>query len=182
MRLLILGLLFLMSGSSFAQVAEMNPLKPGRIGISIYFNDTLINIGSNKLKILINEQTDEIIIRLDPTTLHSGIDSLDRKMQSGLMQEVIFRGTIDLDKIWETNDRGRAFEVEGDLTLNDVTEIVSFHGTIRESQQGMDINGLLYLHFDPELAVFGLDEKLPHFADHACVEILQPIKISNNRH
>lgn len=169
-------------GTSQGQIAEMHQLTPGRIGISIYYNDTLINIGSNKLKIIIDEQTDEITIRLDPTTLHSGIDSLDRKLQHGIMPEVVFNGTIDLDKIWETGERSRTFEVEGELTLNDVTEVVSFHGAIREAQQGMGINGILYLHFDPELKDFGLDEKLPHFAEFACVEILQPIHISNNRH
>jgi hypothetical protein len=146
------------------------------------YKDTLLSIGSNKLKIVIAEQSKEIVIRLEPSTLRTGIDSLDKKLQAGFMREVVFEGTIALDKIWETDERARSFEVEGDLTINEVKQPISMSGSIQESQQGMAINGLLYLHFDPELSAFGLNETLPEFAEFGCVEILQPISISNSRH
>lgn len=161
---------------------EMHRIQYGKIGISIFYNDTLINIGSNKLIVVINDQTGGIVIRLDPTTLRTGIDSLDLRLNKGNLQEVVFKGEVDLDKLWETKDTERYFEIEGELTINGETRVVSFHGNLRESQQGMDINGLLYLHFDPLLVDFGLEAVLPQFAEHGCVEILQPLHIANNRH
>lgn len=160
----------------------MNEVRPGKIGISIYYKDTLLSIGSNKLKIVIDEQSNEIVIRLEPSTLKTGIDSLDRKLQAGFLPEAVYVGTIGLDKIWETGERARSFEVEGDLNINEVKQPITMFGSIQESQQGMGINGLLYLHFDPELSAFGLNETLPDFADFGCVEILQPISIANSRH
>ena len=181
MRWIFLLTLILFGSVAQAQMPEMHRIQHGKIGISIYYNDTLISVGSNKLVVLIDEQTRGIIIRLDPSTLTTGIDSLDAKLQKGYHEDVVFEGEIDLDNLWETEDAERSFEVEGDLTINGESQQVSLFGKLLESQQGMDINGLLYLHFDPLLIDFGLDELLPLFAEHACVEILQPIHIANNR-
>ncbi|MFM1875111.1 MAG: hypothetical protein RL266_848 [Bacteroidota bacterium] len=182
MRLLVISLLLLFWSVANAQIAQMNQLRPGKIGISIYMDDTLINVGSTKLKVVINDQTKGIIIRLDPSTLRTGIDSLDVKLKALKWDEVVFEGEIDLDKLWQIDDVDQSFEVEGDLTVNDESQQVSMYGSLRESQQGMDVNGLLYLHFDPLLIDFGLDEVLPQFAEHACVEILQPVSIADDRH
>jgi len=159
----------------------MHGLRSGKIGISIYYGDDLLNIGSSKLLVLIDETTQEITIRLDPATLKTGIDSLDAQLRSGIQQEIVFKGSIPLNFIMQKDKRFKTFEVEGDLTVNGITKPVSLFGSLRKSEQGMGIDGLLYLHFDPELKDFGLDQMLPLFADFGCVEILQPISGLNGR-
>ena len=181
MRLAVLLFLLFGFGIANGQVAEMNQVRPGKIGISIYYMDTLLNIGSNKLNVYVNDQTEEIVIRLNPSSLRTGIDSLDQKLRDGFMNEVVFKGSFGLSKLWETGQLPRSFEMEGEMTIEGITSSISMNGSVQQSQQGMGINGLLYLHFDPELHAFGLDEKLPEFADFGCVEILQPISIANSR-
>jgi len=181
MRLLTV-LLLLLIGSATAQEAKLHVVKDGRAGVSIYYRDTLLSIGSNKVRILLDDQTKEITIRMNPSSFRTGIDSLDVKLKNGIHQDVVFRGTIGLDRLFKRDKSDQNFEVEGELELNGVVREISMNGSLRESQQGMGITSMLYLHFDPELSQFGLDEALPHFAEFGCVEILQPLSLPENRH
>lgn len=182
MKRLILILLLFQPFLSNGQSNDFNRVVNGRVGISISYQDSLISVGSNDLFVFINNVTREITIRLDPSTLKTGIDSLDAKLRSGFSQEVVFRGLIRMDNIWDKSTWGQSFAVEGELTINHFTQNVSLFGSLKESQQGMGIGALLYLHFDPELKDYGLDEVLPDFSGIGCVEMLQPITISNDRH
>ena len=175
MKTLLLALALFWTSFSFAQVTEMHGVRHGKVGISIYYGDELLNIGSTKLLVLIDERTQEITIKLDPATLKTGVDSLDVKLRTGIQQEILFKGTIPLNLIMQKDKRFKTFEVEGELTVNGVTKPVSLFGSLRKSEQGMGIDGLLYLHFDPKLKDFDLHHLLPLFADFGCVEILQPI-------
>ena len=182
MKRFILILLLFQSFASSGQTNDFNRVINGRVGISISYKDSLISIGSNDLLVFINDVTNEITIRLDPSTLKTGIDSLDAKLRSGFSQEAVFRGLIGVNNIWDKSTWEQSFELEGELTINQITQNVSLFGTLKESQQGMGISALLHLHFDPELKDYGLDQILPGFAEIGCVEMLQPISISNDRH
>lgn len=178
---LILAVL-LIGNLAIAQNGMIRQVRMGKIGISIYYQDELITIGSNSVRLEIDDVTSEMTIRLDPATLKTGIDSLDRALRSRIYQDVIFRGVIGEQRLWEKGDRPSSFEVEGELTIEGVTSSVSLFGSMRKGQQGMGVDGILYLHFDPELKDYELDERLPGFAEFGCVEILQPLEIESDRH
>lgn len=181
-RILIVFTLVVFCIQAFGQNGTIRQVRMGKIGISIYYQDTLLTVGSNSVRLIIDDAETKMTIRLDPSTLKTGIDSLDKKLRSRIHQDVVFNGEIVTQEPWIGGDRPESFEIEGDLTIEGVTNQVNIFAKLRKGKQGMGVDGILYLHFDPELADFELDTMLSGFAEFGCVEILQPMVIESDRH
>lgn len=181
MRTLLLVLLTSVVLSAGAQNTEGYEIRDGRIGISIYFQDTLIDLGSNKLWLFIDYHSKRIKIKVDPATFHCGIDTLDEKLENGNFRTVTFEGVLDIDRLSVQGKAPQHFEIEGDLELNEVTQPIIMKATLSDFRQGPNIECLLYVHYDLLLSDFYLDEVLPDFGESACIEMLQTLKLPTER-
>lgn len=162
-----------------AQASKTFQIRDGKLGVSIYYEDTLLNIGSNKLKVLIDQNTMDITIIVDKSTLRTGIDSLDSKLQSGTTGDIRFNGRIGLPQLWVKGKPVQHFDIPGTLTVNDQTEEILIEGSIRDYREG-GVEMLLYMHYDLELAKFGLDKTLPGFASTGCIEMMQGVLVPSS--
>ncbi|MBI1287799.1 MAG: hypothetical protein GC178_09490 [Flavobacteriales bacterium] len=181
MRTLLLVLLTSVVFSAAAQNTEGYEIRDGRIGISVYVQDTLLDFGSNKLWLFIDYHSKRIKIKVDPTTFHCGVDSLDEKLENGNFRSVTFDGVLDIDRLSVQAKAPQHFEIEGDLELNGVTQQIIMMATLSDFRQGPNIECLLYIHYDMLLRDFYLDETLPNFGESACIEMLQTLKLPTER-
>lgn len=164
-----------------AQNTEGYEIRDGKLGISVNCNDTLLAFGSNKLRTFINYTTKKIELSVNPSTLHSGIDSLDLPLEEGNFFDVVFRGELKIDHIATQSKAPQHFEIEGDLELNGQTKSMILQASFRDFRQAPNVECLLEIHFNLALADFGLDERFPTFGDVADVEILQTLMIPTER-
>lgn len=166
----------LLSIPLFAQQAnKIYRSRNGKVGIGIYYTDTLLNIGSDKLIVVLDYETTEIFMRLSPSDLITGIDSLDEDLQTLALPDVIFKGKLNVPFINTEQHVEEKFDIEGTLTINGVERQVMMSGTLEHMEQGPNLQSMLYIHYDLSLEEFGLKEQLPGFGDNACIEITEAI-------
>ncbi len=167
--------------NAYAQDSRTYTSRDGKLGISIYYVDTLLTVGSSKLKVTIDNETMDILIMVKPKTLKTGIDSLDRKLSEGIHRDIVFKGQINLNQIQTKGRPVQKFDVTGTLTINERTKNITMQGRLQHYEEGPGIESLLYLHYDIELTDFGLDEKLLGFANNGCIEMLQGLLIPTSK-
>jgi len=173
MRLLLSILMSTCFLSMNAQDSRVYKTRDGKLGISIYYVDTLLAIGSNDLRLLIDNETRDILIAVNPNTLKTKVDSLDDMLTSGFYNDIVFKGQIGLNQVQTKGRSLQKFDVTGNLTINRHTKHIVMQGTLQHFEEGPGVESLLYLHYDINLVDFGLDKTLPGFANDGCVEILQ---------
>lgn len=169
-------LLFCISGMAIAQSGKTFRLRDGKVGVSIYYLDTLLNIGSNELRIMVDDVTMDITISVNPRTFKTGIDSLDDKLNKGSSDDIIFRGRLGLNQLWAKGKSAQHFNIEGTLFINRESREILMNGSLRDHREG-GVEMLLYIHYDLALADFNLEEALPGFASTGCIEMLQGLMI-----
>lgn len=177
MRLLTsLLLLLCFFGSANAQSGKTFQLRDGKVGVSIYYLDTLLNIGSNELRVRVDNVTMDITIAVNPSTFKIGIDSLDEKLRQGFHSDVVFRGRLGLNQLWTKGKPVQHFDIPGTLIINGESKDILMNGSIRDYQEG-GVEMLLYVHYDLTLSDFNLEEKLLGFATTGCIEMLQGLLV-----
>lgn len=164
-----------------AQNTEGYEIRDGKLGISINCNDTLLTFGSNKLRTFINFTTKEIELSINPSTLRSGVDSLDLPLEEGNYYDVVFRGELMIDQITVQSKAPQQVEIHGELELNGQTRPMILQGIFRDFRQAPSVQCLLEVSFELSLTDFGLDERFPAFGKVASVEMLQTLLIPTER-
>jgi|GEM_PF-5058746 len=174
-------LLLLLSHVVQAQDNRFFQMRDGKLGISVYVNDSLHNIGCEKVRMMIDNETMNITIAVNPSTIVTHIDSLDTKIKQTRFDDVVFRGELGIKHLATKGKSPQHFNVEGKLTLNGVIRNIEMSATLSNFQQGPDIESMLYLHYDLRLSDFELEEKLPGFAEEVCIEVLQPLLMPTSK-
>jgi polyisoprenoid-binding protein YceI len=150
-------------------------MRDGKLGISVYYSDTLRNFGCDKVRMMIDNESMEVTIAVNPSTIITQIDSLDEKLKQTRFDDVVFRGQLGIKQLSTKGKSPKDFVVEGKLSMHDVTRQIEMSATLSNYQQGPDIESMLYLHFDLLLSEYGFSDELPGFSDEVCIEILQPL-------
>lgn len=174
---LTISILFLTFLGISGNCQDQDPIRTryGALNINIYYQDTLLNLSSSKVLTVLNYETADIYIKLDPSTIASGYDSINDILINGFYDAVEFRGQLGVGYINPEEHFTQKFESNGDLTINGITQNVYMNGSLTHVDQGPDIACMLYLHLDFAIEDFELDELMEGFAPQACVEIIQPI-------
>jgi len=160
--------------------AQSDQMRDGKVGVSIYYLDTLLNIGSNKLRVMVDDVTMDVTIAVNPSTFASGIDSLDEKLSEGTSNDIVFRGRLGMDKLWVKGKPIQHFDIPGTLMMNGEAKEIRMNGSIRDYREG-GVEMLLYMHYDITLSDFNLDEQLPGFAKTGCIEMLQGLMVPTSK-
>lgn len=164
-----------------AQNTEGYELRDGKVGVSIYHQDTLLNFGSNHLRTVVHHDSKKIELSVDPSTFHSGIDTLDLKLHEGEFDRVLYKGEMMIEHIAVQSKAPQHFEIQGELQLNGVTRPLILKATFRDFRQAPNVECLLEINFTLNLSDFGLNETLPDFGESGSVEILQGLILPTTR-
>lgn len=149
--------------------------RDGRIGITAYIDGNELKLGSTQLRTIIDFETLQVTLKLDPSTLLSQVPEIDSKLSKLQMDEVIFRGKMDIPFINPNGEATQDFAIPGKLTVDGITLPVELKATLSHVNQAPAIRSVLYLHYDLPLADFELADKLPDFGEFGCIEILHPV-------
>ncbi len=112
------------------------------IGLS---SDTLINLESNQAIVMLNYETSELRIKIDPSSFKSGKDSLDRLISAAHLATIEFLGRINETDIRSNNYAPLDFKVEGEI-LNTNTHIIG-KGHLKQVTKGSVFSCVLSLDF-----------------------------------
>jgi hypothetical protein len=93
------------------------------------FENELLLGQSKELRISLDYETTEIVIRFHPNDLKFNIDTLNQILESEF-EEVIFKGRLSLDHINTTGHPPQKFVVEGKLEVNGNTSQVAGKGEL----------------------------------------------------
>lgn len=174
----------LASHTGYAQV-DGQRVNFGKLSVNVYIHDTLtndtlmhdslMNIYSNEVIATIDRASGRVMIRFNPSTLRTSVDSINEKLQSGEWQDVFFTGYANRQHFNTREETEISFDIEGDLTVNDITRPAKWNGKLDHFEQGGKFDEILYLHYDIPLEEYGLDKLIPGMARFACLEIVQAV-------
>ena len=88
----------------------------GIINIMGVFNDSVLVAKSNELLVILNYKTAEFEMKLDKSTLKTGVDSLDKKLAYMEDDFITYRGRLGIEYIQTEKHKTLDFFVEGYIT------------------------------------------------------------------
>ncbi|TAL63267.1 MAG: hypothetical protein EPN85_00425 [Bacteroidetes bacterium] len=147
----------------------------GSIGITFVLKDTVLIAKSNQLFVFLNYETSEILIRLDLTTLRTGVDSIDKKIPYINNCEWTYKGKLSIPYVNTKKHGPQKITTEGTLSSFSGSGKFNGKGTITHIYGG-DISCVLSLTFKMNLVEAGLYEgDLKSFNENIQIDIWQSL-------
>jgi len=146
----------------------------GIIQITGILNDSVITAKSNQLFVLVNYKEASFIIKLDPSTLETGIDSLDKKLLALKDQIIRYDGKLSIDDVQTYSYSTRKFKVTGFLNSNFHHEPIVGEGTL-DHIMGGNFSSRLDMKFKINLEDINFKIDLPDLLQDIEVEIIETL-------
>jgi hypothetical protein len=150
--ILISALVFLWSLSGKAQ--QIYQTKEGNIGVIGLYKDAKTIANSNQLFALINYETAEIELRLNPATLRTTTDSLNLKLLNSSIGLVMLKGKLNIPYVNTLSHPDHKINFEAELHLNGVVKSMYVTGELKHIASNGAISCLLTLNFKLGLSDF----------------------------
>lgn len=161
--------ILLLFGSKI-EAQEIYGTSNGSISLTGVRNDSTLTAVSNNLVVLLNYETAEFEMRLDKSTLHTGVKSIDEKLEQLNRDVLIYKGKLGLEFIETHNHPPQDFVVGGYFTWNPNNESIFGKGHL-EHIHGVVYSCILNIILDVNLKdidIVGLDDKVR-------IEIMQTV-------
>lgn len=146
----------------------------GTIHITGGWNDSSLIAVSKELVVLLNYETAQFELRLDKSTIKTGIDSLDQKLKKLDHDVLVYEGKLGIDFIRTQSHAPQDFVVEGYLTCAPHNEDIIGKGHL-EHIFGDVYSCILNMTFQLSLKDINLDIDLLGLADEIHVEVKQTV-------
>lgn len=133
--------------------------KDGSLSITIVYQGQLITAHTRQVQVSLDYETSAFVFRLAPSDLHTGIDSLDRKL-SRQTTYFVLRGNFGLSEIRTTQHPPQDFLFTGTLITGEGrrTEI-SGTGRLEHIDGGEEMACELAAYFDTTPDAIGIESK-----------------------
>lgn len=151
----------------------------GKIKITSIWNDSALIAVSNELIVLLDYETACFEMRLDKSTLRTGVDSLDKRLEQLRGDLLIYEGKLGLDYVRTHSHPPQDFEVEGHLICAPHTEAIIGKGRL-EYTLGDVYSCLLTMTFHLNLEDVNIDIDLSGLHNEVHVEVIQIVLKRNN--
>ena len=179
-RILInIGIVFLLALGLNAKAQQIYGTNNGIVHITGVLNDSALNVVSNELIILLNYETAQFELRLDKSTLRTGVDSLDKKLERLVRDVLVYKGKLGIEFIQTESHPAQDFTVEGYLTNASHNETIMGEGHL-EHIFGDVYSCVLNMSFQLNLKEINLNLDLPGLANEVHVEIRQTVLKNRN--
>ena len=146
----------------------------GTIQIKGVYNDTVLVAESQDLIIVLNYETADFLLKLDKSSLRTGIDSLDQKLMSKESDYLEYRGKLGIDYVKIEQHPPMDFLVEGKLTRHNNEELITGTGHL-EHIYGDVVSCILNMSFHLSLSEANFIIDLPGLSDKVHIEIVQSV-------
>ena len=146
----------------------------GTIKITGEWNDTILNVQSQDLIIMLNYESAEFQLKLDKSTLTTGVDSIDQILGSKESDYIEYEGKLDIERVKTEKHPPMDFLVEGQLKCNNHNELLTGTGHL-EHIYGDVVSCILNMTFHLSLSESNLTIDLPGLKDEIHIEIVQSV-------
>ena len=169
---IVISLLLIHVGKVYAQ--EVYRTTNGRVQIVGVWNDSTLIGKSNKLVVSLDYETAEFTIRLDKSTIQTGVDSLDLRLEKVKQKMVMFEGKLGIDFVQTQSHPSQDFSIEGYLTsINGIDKILG-KGTLSHVF-GNVYSCVLNMTFNLRLKDINSGASIPGFGEDVQISIIQTI-------
>ena len=161
------------TSNSNAQDEVFRTIK-GLIRFTGVVNDSVLIASSNQLVIVLDYENAKFILKLDKSTLRTGVDSLDKRLAKYNDDYIRFEGKLGIDYIQTASHPPQDFKVKGYLNCASHNEPVIGKGRL-EHIFSDTYTCVLNMTFHINLKTIFFDIDLPGLEDEIQVEIVQTI-------
>lgn len=145
--------------------------KEGVISVRATHYGLPITAHSKQVEASLDYETSAVVLRLVPSNLHTGIDSLDRRLRQ-LNEPVVLRGNLNLGEIVTTTHLPRSFELTGMLEpAHNPKAEVEGRGILAHITGGEELACELVIYFDVDARSLGLHNQLASFEDQQLLKV-----------
>lgn len=152
--ILIIALMLVLTLPGKAQ--QIYQTKEGSIGVISLYRDAKLIANSNQLFALINYETAEIQLTLNPATLRTTIDSLNVKLINSSIGigPVILKGKLNIPYVNTLSHPDHKLNFEAELHLKEIVKLMYITGELKHIASNGTISCLLTLNFKLGLSDF----------------------------
>ena len=152
---------------------EVYRTQSGDMLITTIASDSVLKILTKDLVVILNYDNAEFIMKMDKSTFHTGIDSLDKKMALMKYDIITFNGKLAIENINTEGHPPLDFVVEGIISTNNKT--IRGSGHLEHISNRGTISCLLTLKFNINKNDLGLDVGDLNLKDEIQIEIVQVV-------
>lgn len=149
----VIALLFC---SLSAKAQQKYQTREGIIEVIGSYGDSIISANSNQLFVLIDYETAEIGLTIDPTTLHTEADSLNAILASTSLKPVILRGKLNIPYVNTLQHPDQKLNFMAELEMNKMVNTIYADGLLKHVAGSDALSSLLTLNFKLRLSDFGI--------------------------
>ena len=162
-----------------AKAQQRYRTREGSIEVIGSYRDSIIIANSNRLFVLINYETAEIGLTLNPVTLRTTTDSLNVKLINSNMGQVVLKGQLNIPYVETLQHPDHKLNFEAELHLNGKAKRIYINGLLIHIASNETISCLLTLNFKLRLSDFGID--LPEgWNNEITIQIFQTVLKKSN--
>ena len=179
---LLLSVLFLTTITASAQ-QDYYYTVDGAMVIRASVNDSLLEVKSDKVTVLIDYDTGEFRLFFDASTLKTGVDSLDARLALDEGHVIHYEGKFGIDHVPTESHPPMDFSVEGYINCSYHNDFIEGKGTL-EHLYDATYSCYLNLSFDLTLDQLPFEIPLEGLDENIRIEIVQMVlnqTNSNNR-
>lgn len=146
--------------------------REGIIEVIGSYRDSIVIASSDHLFVLINYQTAEIGLSLDPATLRTETDSLNVILLNSPLMPVILEGKMNIPFVNTLQHPDQELNFTAQLHMNKIVNTIYANGLIKHSTGTETFSSMLTLNFKLRLSDFGI--LLPEgWSDEITIRIYQ---------
>jgi hypothetical protein len=174
-----IGTILFLLWSFSAKAQQRYQTREGNIEVIGSYRDSIIIANSNRLFVLINYETAEIGLTLNPVTLRTTTDSLNMKLINSNTGQVILKGQLNIPYVETLQHPDHKLNFEAELHLNGMVKTIYVNGLLKHIASNETISCLLTLNFKLRLSDFGID--LPKgWNNEIAIQIFQAVLKKSN--
>ncbi len=144
-------------------------------------NSERVFVESHQSLVMFNYQAMNVVVQADLRFLETGIDSLNKALQSGASKPVFFEGKMEMSTLNLQGHPQQPFDLGGNLTLNSMTKPVRFKGTLTHLSSSDNNACLFSASATIRLSDFNLQKQFAEYSDGVSIEIVQVVLRKQSR-
>lgn len=166
---IILLLFIAVFSTNWVVSQNFHQTQKGEMIIKAVVNDSIFEIKTKELLILLDYQDASFTMKMDKSTFRTGIDSIDNKLKLLKYDIITFKGQLGIKYININDDTPPNFLVEGVLSTN--SKIIKGTGNLLHTSSKGRYSGILTLDFTVNKNDLGLDFGNLNLEDEINIEV-----------
>jgi hypothetical protein len=168
------GAIVLLLWSFSAKAQQRYQTREGSIEVIGSYRDSIVIANSNHLFVLINYDTAEFELTLNPAILRTKTDSLNVNFINSSIKPALLKGKLNIPYVETLQHPDHKLDFAAELLLNEKVKTVYVNGLLKHIASNETISCLLTLNFKLRLSDFGID--LPEgWSDEITMQIFQTV-------